>query len=88
MITKQQSQLPTILSTTTIPSMLKQIGTSLKKKVDDGTISVTYVPTSQKTVDVLTKALFKPMFEKMRDKLGLKNVYYLASRGALTNSKE
>ena len=60
----------------------------IKEKIDDGMISVTYVPTSQQTADVLTKALFKPMFEKMIDKLGLYNVYYPALGGVLTNSKE
>ena len=42
----------------------------IKEKIDDGTISVTYVPTSQQTIDVLTKALFKPMFGKMINKRG------------------
>ena len=28
----------------------------IKEKVDDGTISVTYVPTTQQTTDILTKA--------------------------------
>ena len=42
----------------------------IKEKIDDGTSTVTYVPTSQQTVDILTKALFKPMFDKMIDKRG------------------
>ena len=32
---------------------------------------MTYVPTTQQTTDILTKALFKPMFERMVDKLGI-----------------
>ena len=50
----------------------------IKKKIDNGTISVAYVPTTQQTTDVLTKALFKPMFERMVDKLGMYNLYYPA----------
>ena len=47
----------------------------IKEKIDDGTISVTYVPTTQQPADILTKALFKSMFERMVDKLGMYNLY-------------
>ena len=50
----------------------------IKEKIDDRTISVTYVPTTQQTMDILTKALFKSMFEKMVDKLIMYNLYYPA----------
>ena len=49
-----------------------------KEKIDNGTLSVIYVPTTQQTTDIFTKALFKPMFEKMIDKLGMYNMYYPA----------
>ena len=50
----------------------------IKEKIDNGTISVAYVPTTQQTTNFLTKALFKPMFERMVDKLGMYNLYYPA----------
>lgn len=40
----------------------------IKEKIDEGTISITYVSASEQTVEVLTKGLFRPTFEKMVDK--------------------
>lgn len=42
----------------------------IKEKIDKGILEVSYIPTSQQTADVLTKALFRPMFERLIDKLG------------------
>ena len=50
----------------------------IKEKIDDVTISVTYVPTTQQKANILAKALFKSMFERMIDKLGMYNLYYPA----------
>ena len=50
----------------------------IKEKIDEGIIEATYVPTSQQTADVLTKALFKPLFDRFIDKLGMYNLYYPA----------
>lgn len=47
----------------------------IKKKIDDRTIIITYVPASEQTVDILKKCLLRPMFEKMVDKLGMYNLY-------------
>lgn len=38
---------------------------------------MTYIPTKQQTVDVLTKSLHKPSFEAFVTKLGVKNIYIL-----------
>ncbi|KAH9796155.1 retrovirus-related pol polyprotein from transposon RE1 [Citrus sinensis] len=46
----------------------------IKEKIE-GVISMTYVPTSQQTADLLTKGLVKPVFEKLVDKLGMFNVF-------------
>ena len=37
----------------------------IKEKIEEGIIGVEYVPTSAQRTDVLSEALFKPMFEKM-----------------------
>lgn len=47
----------------------------IKEKIEEGVISMTYVPTSQQTADLLTKGLVKPVFEKLVDKLGMFNVF-------------
>ena len=50
----------------------------IKEKIDEGILKVSYIPTSQQTADILTKALFKPMFERLIDKLGMYNLYHPA----------
>ena len=47
----------------------------IKEKVDEGTINVNYVLACEQTADILTKALFKPLFEKFVSKLGMSNLY-------------
>jgi len=47
----------------------------IKEKIEDGTICMTYVPTSEQTADILTKGVYKPVFKKLIDKLGMFNVY-------------
>lgn len=47
----------------------------IKEKIENGTICMTYIPSSEQLADLLTKGLFKPIFEKMVDKLGLFNLY-------------
>ena len=49
----------------------------IKEKIE-GVISMTYVPTSQQTADLLTKGLVKPVFEKLVDKLRMFNAFCLA----------
>ena len=43
----------------------------IREAVHDGTIALEYCETKQMLVDILTKALPKPQFEKLREKLGL-----------------
>ena len=50
----------------------------IKEKIDEGTITVTYVPTSHQTAVVLTKASFNPLFDRMIDKFGMYNLYHPA----------
>ena len=47
----------------------------IKEKIEDKTVVITYIPTTDQTADILTKALFKPSFEKLVDKLGMYNLY-------------
>ena len=47
----------------------------IKEKIEAGLITVNYIPTAHQTADILTKALYKPVFEKLVDKLGMFNVY-------------
>lgn len=53
----------------------------IKEKIEEGVISMTYVPTSQQTTDLLTKGLVKPVFEKLVDKLGMFNVFFVQLEG-------
>ena len=43
----------------------------IKEKIEEGTICMVHVPTSEQTADLLTKAPTKPVFEKLVDKLGM-----------------
>ena len=47
----------------------------IKEKIDTGTLKIQYIPTSEQTADILTKALFRPNFEKFINKLGMYNLY-------------
>ncbi|EXB90001.1 hypothetical protein L484_023654 [Morus notabilis] len=46
----------------------------IKENIEEGTICMTYVPTTGQVADILTKGLAKPLFEKLIDKLGMYNV--------------
>ena len=50
----------------------------IKEKIEEGTICVVYMPTFEQIADILTKGLFRLMFEKLVDKLGMYNLYSLA----------
>ena len=56
----------------------------IKEKIDEGTISVNCVPTLERMANLLTKALYKPIFEKLVGKLGMFDVYTPAWEGVLT----
>ena len=47
----------------------------IKEKLEEGTICMTYIPSAQQAADLLTKALARPAFEKLRDKLKLLNIF-------------
>ena len=47
----------------------------IKEKVDEGTLNIQYIHTAEQTADILTKPLFRPVFEKLVHKLGMYNLY-------------
>ncbi|XP_075498838.1 uncharacterized protein LOC142537165 [Primulina tabacum] len=47
----------------------------IKEKIDQGILAVKHIPTEEQTTDILTKALFKPTFQKFVTKLGMYNLY-------------
>ena len=47
----------------------------IKEKIEDGIISLTYVPTRNQTTDILTKGLSRKMFESLLDKMGMYDLY-------------
>ena len=44
----------------------------IREVVEAGKVQMVYVPTSDNIVDIFTKALARPLFEKFRDMLGLR----------------
>ena len=48
---------------------------SFYQEKNDGAVCMTYVPTIEQVVDVLTKGLSRPFFEKLIDKLGMYILY-------------
>ena len=46
----------------------------IKEKFEEGIIKITYVPTVEQTIDLLTKGLFRPAYGKLLDKLGMYNL--------------
>ena len=55
----------------------------IKEKLEEGTICMMYIPSTQQAADLLTKTLAKPAFEKLQDKLGLLNIFVPASGGVV-----
>lgn len=47
----------------------------IKEKLEDGYLSLLYVPTADQNADILTKALPRVNFENMNFKLGVINIY-------------
>lgn len=43
----------------------------IREKIDDGTITVSYVKTEDQLADILTKSLNKEVFNRLRAKIGL-----------------
>ena len=46
----------------------------IKEKVDEGTLSIQYIPSAKQIADILTKALLRPSFNKLVVKLGMYNI--------------
>ena len=46
-----------------------------KEKIDEGIITLSYMPPALQTADILTKALPRVNFEEMKSKLGMLNMY-------------
>jgi hypothetical protein len=44
----------------------------IREAVENGTIIITYVPSTENIADIFTKALPRPLFEKFRTGLGLR----------------
>ncbi|KAA0067760.1 Beta-galactosidase [Cucumis melo var. makuwa] len=47
----------------------------IKERLDSGNICISYIPSSQQVVDVLTKGLLRPYFDLCVSKLGLIDIY-------------
>ena len=59
----------------------------VKRELENGDINLTYVPTKDQKVDILTKAMQKLGFEVIRSKLGIIDIYLLAWEGVLEESE-
>ena len=47
----------------------------IKEKLEARLICMLFVPTTQQTIDILTKGLFQPNFELLVSKLGMIDIY-------------
>ena len=52
----------------------------IKEKRERGDICMSFIPTSQQVVDILTKGLFKPNFDALVNKLGLHDILIFTSQ--------
>ena len=43
----------------------------IKEKIDSGVVCMPFVPTTQQIADIITKGLFRPIFELFVSKLGM-----------------
>ena len=59
------------------PNMSRLIGTSSQRMslVASGSVELKYIPTRQQIADILTKALPRPNFEDLSNKLGLYDIH-------------
>ena len=48
----------------------------IKREIDEGGVSLSYIPTVDQLADVLTKVMFKPRFESLISKLGMTYIYF------------
>ena len=53
----------------------------IKEKVDEVTLHIQYISSGEQIADILTKALFRPSFDRLIDKLGMYNLYRPRLRG-------
>ena len=50
----------------------------IKENIQKGIMKISYISTTHQVVDILTKALNVPSFDKLKDKLRLYNIYHSA----------
>ena len=48
----------------------------IKEKIEGGTIKLLYTSSSRQIADILTKALPKANYERMKSKLGMLDIYH------------
>lgn len=53
----------------------------IKERIKEGVITMTYVPSNQEVVNILTKGLPRQQFKDIVDKLGIINIYLSTSGG-------
>ena len=47
----------------------------IKEKLDNGLICMTYFPTTEQVVDILTKGLHRKQFDNLVDKLATEDIF-------------
>ena len=47
----------------------------IKEKLEEGAICMPFVPSTQQIVNILTKGLFRSIFELLTSKFGMMNIY-------------
>ena len=55
----------------------------IKERLDNGSICISYIPSSQLVANVLTKGLLRRSFDSCASKLSLIDIYVTNSRGVL-----
>ena len=53
----------------------------IKEKIEGGIVRLMYTPSSCQTGDILTKALPKTIYENMKSKLGMLDIYHPTGGG-------
>ena len=78
MATSQVSILLITIYNTIRQNILRLIDISSKKKLKEGVVCMSYVPSEHQLVDIITKGLNNSMFHNLVFKLGMEDIYSLA----------